>query len=95
MKERKFNSIQEAARKLRYDWFNQLKEENNYTFVLLAHHADDNIETLLMNFFRGTGLQGLTAIPQKTERLLRPMLQMRRSEIYDFAKQSGLQPRTC
>src|SRR5205085_9490512 len=58
-------SIQEAARDLRYKWFVQLKKENGFSFTLLAHHADDNIETLLMNFFRGTGLQGLTAMPEK------------------------------
>ena len=58
-------SIQEAARDLRYQWFIQLKKEKGFSFTLLAHHADDNIETLLMNFFRGTGLQGLTAMPEE------------------------------
>jgi tRNA(Ile)-lysidine synthase len=84
-------SIQEAARKLRYDWFYQLQEEQGFSYILLAHHADDNIETLLMNFFRGTGLQGLTGIPEKTSRLLRPMLHTRRSEILEFANDHHLQ----
>lgn len=87
-------SIQEAARELRYNWFVQLKKENGFSFTLLAHHADDNIETLLMNFFRGTGLQGLTAMPEENldeKFILRPLLEIRRSEIVEFAKQNHLQ----
>lgn len=92
-KEKKI-SIQEAARELRYDWFINLKEEKSFSYTLLAHHADDNIETLLMNFFRGTGLQGLTAMPDEnlTEKfILRPLLNVRRKEIIEFAKQNNLQ----
>lgn len=87
-------SIQEAARELRYNWFVQLKKGQDFAFTLLAHHADDNIETLLMNFFRGTGLQGLTAMPEEnTEEkfFLRPLLEVRRKEIIDFAMQNHLQ----
>jgi tRNA(Ile)-lysidine synthase len=86
-------SIQEAARKLRYDWFAQLLKEKGFAYTLLAHHADDNMETLLMNFFRGTGLQGLTAIPEvdKKNHLLRPLLHVRRKEIEAFAKENNLQ----
>lgn len=87
-------SIQEAARTLRYQWFEQLRTEKGFAFTLLAHHADDNIETLLMNFFRGTGLQGLTAMPEEDlgeRHLLRPLLQVRRNEITMFAEQQGLQ----
>ncbi|HWI90020.1 MAG TPA: tRNA lysidine(34) synthetase TilS [Flavisolibacter sp.] len=87
-------SIQEAARELRYDWFVELKKENAFSFTLLAHHADDNIETLLMNFFRGTGLQGLTAMPEENldeKFFLRPMLELRRKEIFEFAKQNSLE----
>jgi tRNA(Ile)-lysidine synthase len=87
-------SIQEAARELRYDWFMQLKKERGFSFTLLAHHADDNIETLLMNFFRGTGLQGLTAMPDENleeKFFLRPLLGVRRKEILEFAKQNELQ----
>jgi tRNA(Ile)-lysidine synthase len=86
-------SIQEAARELRYDWFAQLKNEKGFSFTLLAHHADDNIETLLMNFFRGTGLQGLTAMPEENtdeKFFLRPLLEVRRTEIVEFAKQNNL-----
>lgn len=87
-------SIQEAARALRYDWFVQLKNENQFAYTLLAHHADDNVETLLMNFFRGTGLQGLTAMPEENGNdnyFLRPLLNVRRSELVEFAKRNELE----
>lgn len=91
-KEKKL-SIQEAARELRYNWFVQLRKEKGFSFTLLAHHADDNIETLLMNFFRGTGLQGLTAMPEENfdeKFFLRPLLEVRRKEILQFAKENNL-----
>ena len=80
-------SIQEAARKLRYGWFEEIRGQGNFSFVLLAHHADDNIETLLMNFFRGTGWQGLTGIPEmnREKYLLRPLISFRRKELLDYA----------
>ena len=85
-------SIQEAARDLRYNWFEQLRMEKKMAAILLAHHADDNMETLLMHFFRGTGLQGLTAIPESNiaKKLFRPLLHFRRKEIEAFARQEGL-----
>lgn len=86
-------SIQEAARTLRYKWFEEVRTEKGVAYTLLAHHADDNIETVLMNFFRGTGLDGLTGIPEekKEAHCLRPMLHFRRSEIESFAKERSLQ----
>jgi tRNA(Ile)-lysidine synthase len=86
-------SIQEAARVLRYQWFDDLKKSGQFDYILLAHHANDNIETLLMNFLRGTGLKGLTAIPSgttKEKRLLRPLLTVQRSDIIFYAQKHGL-----
>ncbi|MGZ3846285.1 MAG: tRNA lysidine(34) synthetase TilS [Flavisolibacter sp.] len=91
--EEKKISIQEAARELRYDWFTQLRIEKGISFTVLAHHADDNIETLLMNFFRGTGLQGLTGMPTEdlgSRFILRPLLELRRTEIVEFAQAHNL-----
>jgi tRNA(Ile)-lysidine synthase len=65
--------------------------KGDYSFIVLAHHADDNIETLLMNFFRGTGLQGLTGMPAGTLELIRPLLNTRKKDILDFANQHQLQ----
>jgi tRNA(Ile)-lysidine synthase len=86
-------SVQEAARHLRYEWFAELLKENGFRSVLLAHHADDAIETLLMNFFRGTGLQGMTSIPESNDetRVLRPLLNFRRKEILSFATENNLE----
>ena len=86
-------SIQEAARALRYQWFDELKYAGQFDYILLAHHANDNIETLLMQFFRGTGLKGMAGIPGGTaneKRLLRPLLNVNRKEIIEYAQHHGL-----
>ncbi len=83
-------SVQEGARQLRYQWFHELADElsnenGKTTYILTAHHADDQVETMMMNFFRGTGLKGLTGIPEKNGRILRPLLSFRKSELIDYA----------
>jgi tRNA(Ile)-lysidine synthase len=79
-------SIQEAARELRYDWFESLLvNQPRFKWLLTAHHSDDNIETLVMNFFRGTGMAGLTGIPPKNGRILRPLLSFNRQQIMQWA----------
>ncbi|MBY8961594.1 tRNA lysidine(34) synthetase TilS [Flavobacterium sp. D11R37] len=84
-------SVQMAARQLRYSWFNELVEKHNYDYLLTAHHLDDQIETFLINFTRGTGLEGLTGIPQQNGRVVRPLLPFSRTEIEQYAQQEGLQ----
>ena len=79
-------STQMAARTLRYNWFEELCMSNNYDVILTAHHADDNIETLLMNIIRGTGIEGLTGIPEQNGRILRPLLPFYKSEIIAYAQ---------
>lgn len=94
-------SIQEAARALRYEWFDELvigqwsmdKEvsSNASKYILTAHHADDNAETLLMNFCRGTGLHGLTGIPMRYENVIRPLLSFSKEELFQFAQENNLE----
>ena len=101
-------SIQEAARVLRYEWFGVLVDSSEFgvgkyehdsrlpTFLLTAHHGDDNIETLLMNFFRGTGLHGMTGIPisgpsTALAYIKRPLLPFSKKELIVFAKENKLQ----
>src|SRR6266496_443728 len=94
-------SIQEAARDLRYEWFNELIHQDsksdpdsyrdrNPKFVLTAHHADDNIETVLMNFCRGTGLHGLAGIPVSPTHIRRPLLSFWKQELIEFAAENKL-----
>ena len=79
-------SIQMAARELRYDWFKELAARLNFDYILTAHHADDNLETFLINFTRGTGLNGLTGIPMINDNVVRPLLPFSRLQIEAFAK---------
>jgi tRNA(Ile)-lysidine synthase len=99
-------SIQVGARELRYQWFDELLKADNpiltsglenspFTihhsrFLLTAHHANDNIETLLMNFFKGTGIKGLQGILPKQGKIIRPLLFAKKEEILVFIKQNNL-----
>lgn len=78
-------SIQMAARELRYNWFLKQKERLGFSFLLTAHHADDNLETFLINLGRASGLEGLTGIPQVNDYVVRPLLPFSRSEINQYA----------
>lgn len=84
-------SIQVAARQLRYIWFHQLLQENQLDYILTAHHLDDNLETFLINFIRGTGLEGLTGIPVQNDKIVRPLLQFSREEIVEFASENKIE----
>ena len=83
-------STQVAARELRYNWFHELLETENFDYVLTAHHADDNLETFLINLVRGTGLDGLTGIPAKNKNVIRPLLLFSRQEIEQYAKEDNI-----
>ena len=84
-------SIQEAARKLRYQWFDeQISSAGNDGVLLTAHHADDNAETILMNFLRGTGLKGLIGIPPVNGHIRRPLLKVSRQAIEQYAAEHSI-----
>ena len=83
-------SIQVAARKLRYEWFYELLANKNLDFVATAHHLDDQLETFLIHFSRGTGLDGLTGIPSQNDKIIRPLLTFSRAEIETFANENNL-----
>lgn len=84
-------STQLAARKLRYDWFNEILEQENFDYVITAHHADDVAETFMINLSRGTGLDGLTGIPSQNGNIIRPMLPFSRKEIENYVLENNLQ----
>lgn len=78
-------STQVAARNLRYKWFRKLAKEHEFDYILTAHHADDNLETFLINLTRGSGLDGFTGIPAVNQNIVRPLLVFSREEISTFA----------
>ncbi|AUC86190.1 tRNA lysidine(34) synthetase TilS [Polaribacter sp. ALD11] len=83
-------STQIAARNLRYTWFEELITTHNFDFVLTAHHADDNLETFLINLTRGSGLDGFTGIPEINGNIVRPFLKFSREEILNFANENAI-----
>ena len=83
-------SIQVAARELRYSWFYEQLAIQKGDFILTAHHADDNLETFLINFSRGTGLEGLTGIPTQNEKVIRPLLSFSRQQMEEYASVNKL-----
>jgi len=84
-------SIQVAARQLRYAWFTELLQEHGLDYLLTAHHLDDSVETFLINFSRGTGLEGLTGIPQLNDTTVRPLLPFTRTDIEKYAEENDIQ----
>jgi tRNA(Ile)-lysidine synthase len=105
--EKEKKSIEETARDLRYKWFNEIindkqiaagsnSAESNYPLpithlILTAHHANDNVETVLMNFFRGTGIKGLHGILPKQNKVIRPLLFATKKQLHAFADDNKLQ----
>lgn len=83
-------SIQMAARELRYNWFKELIETHHYDYILTAHHANDNVETLLVNLIRGTGIKGLQGIPEKQRQIVRPLLFATKEAIKHYASENNL-----
>lgn len=78
-------SIQVAARDLRYSWFYELVKIEKYDYIITAHQADDVLETFLINLIRGTGLEGLTGIPTQNNLVVRPLLPFSRLQLHEFA----------
>lgn len=83
-------SIQMAARELRYTWFSELLEQENYDCLLTAHQADDVLETFLINLSRGTGIDGLCGIPKQNGKIIRPLLIFDRNTILKYAQDEQL-----
>lgn len=82
--------IQEMARDLRYEWFEDLTAMNKAQYIVTAHQKEDSVETMLFNFTRGTGLTGLRGIDPVRGKLLRPLLSVSKQEIIDFAKENKI-----
>lgn len=79
-------SVQMAARTLRYDWFEKLRQEIGATAIATAHHLNDSVETVLLNMARGTGIAGLTGIAPSRGCIIRPLLFATKQDILDYAQ---------
>lgn len=82
-------SVEMACRDLRYDYFRKLLHDEGYDRVLIGHNSDDNIETLFLNLFRGSGVAGLKGISPDTGEIMRPMLSYSRKEIESYLEEKG------
>ncbi|EHQ25738.1 tRNA lysidine(34) synthetase TilS [Mucilaginibacter paludis] len=83
-------STQMAARDLRYTWFEQIRNEHGYSYIAVAHHQNDSVETILLNLTRGTGIAGMHGILPQNGYLVRPLLFLNRDEIDTIVDQNGL-----
>ena len=92
--------LEETGRKIRYEFFNDLAKKHKAKFIITAHHADDNLETVIMNFIRGSGIKGLSGMKElglvsgsKNIHLLRPLLTVPKNKIADYLKSKKIQYR--
>jgi tRNA(Ile)-lysidine synthase len=83
-------SIQHAGRDLRYGFFEEVADGHGFNKIALAHNQDDQAETFLLRMIKGTGIRGLSSIPVKRGRIIRPFLYIYRSEIEDYAKKNSI-----
>jgi tRNA(Ile)-lysidine synthase len=84
-------SIEMAARDLRYAWFEELCQQLNYDYIAVAHHADDQLETFFINLLRGAGLRGLKGMQSVNGHIVRPLLNVSREEIRQYATENGIE----
>ena len=79
-------TIQMGARELRYEWFRELIDKEKHDFIVTAHHIDDQLETFIINSIRGTGIDGLVGIPDKINKIIRPLLMSSKDQIIEYSK---------
>lgn len=85
---------EEAGRKVRYEFFDEVMEKTNANKIAIAHNKNDNVETIFMHILRGSGINGLKGIEPKRGKYIRPLIECGRSEIEQYCKEKGLEPRT-
>ena len=84
-------SVEMACRDLRYEWFRQLMADRECSRIAVAHNSDDNVETMLLNLFRGTGIDGLAAMAVDNGEILRPLLGVTRRQIEEYLRECGIE----
>jgi tRNA(Ile)-lysidine synthase len=83
-------STQMIARQLRYDWFEKIRLENNLHLIVVAHHQDDQLETVLLNLIQGTGIHGLKGMLAKNDKIVRPLLKISRETINHYIEENHI-----
>lgn len=84
------NSVQLWARNLRYNFFRKIQHEKKIDFLVTAHHLNDQLETFIINLSKASGIKGLSGIPFTENKILRPLLDFTKQEIYNFAKDNDI-----
>ncbi|MCF6184536.1 MAG: tRNA lysidine(34) synthetase TilS [Bacteroidales bacterium] len=87
-------SIEETARTLRYNWFEEIRTQHNYKYIATGHHLDDRIETFFINLTKGTGIKGLRSILAKNNHIVRPLLFASKDNIENYCSENKIQYRT-
>ncbi len=87
-------TMEQAARELRYGFLERARKHFNASYIAVAHHMEDQAESVLMHLFRGSGLKGLTGMRFKRDRIIRPMLDCRRKDIEEYLNDGGIPYRT-
>ncbi|MCO5248679.1 MAG: tRNA lysidine(34) synthetase TilS [Chitinophagales bacterium] len=83
-------SIEMAARQLRYDFFEKIRKEKKLHLIAVAHHQDDQLETILLNLLQGTGIHGLKGMQEKNDKIIRPLLKTSRSVINQYIQDNKI-----
>ena len=85
--------LEEAGRKARYDFFDEILEKTNAQKIAIAHNKNDKVETVLMHILRGSGINGLKGIEAKRGKYIRPLIECERNEIEEYCTEKKMQPR--
>ena len=85
--------LEEAGRKVRYDFFDEILEKTNSNKIAIAHNKNDRVETIILNILRGSGILGLKGIDAKNGKYIRPIIEIDRIEIEEYCLQNNLNPR--
>lgn len=85
--------LEEAGRKVRYDFFDEVLEKTGSNKIAIAHNKNDRVETIILNILRGSGVLGLKGIEAKNNKYIRPLLEIERKEIEEFCLNNNIEPR--
>ena len=91
--EKEKRGLEETGRMVRYEFFDKILNQTNSNKIAIAHNSNDNVETIVMNIIRGSGLSGLKGIEAKTGKYIRPLIESERSDIEDYCEKKKLEPR--